>query len=283
MELINGVFELAEQFMEKPKFVKINEEQTKKIAEQMKDTGITPFPYESTGEDEKIIILKELAASAINFCYFYGSSNIRPKGSSSTTMYELLNECIDKNQDFKTGMAFLCSALSTHRFPLVQERINNIAEVMVYGEQYVLDVYFHHKNPKMHEFLFKNLIAIFPGYGSDMFLKRASLFFLQLNRRLGYFDEMMTLLPVPADYQVPNMMRHFGCIDYSRKLSKLIWEGELIPKHSRMECEIRSATVLVGRTLQELTGWKVADIDGWFWLRRKETSLPFHLTITTDY
>jgi len=25
------------------------------------------------------------------------------------------------------------------------------------------------------------------------------------------------------------------------------------------------------------------DVDGFFWLRRKEAETPFHLTVTTDY
>jgi hypothetical protein len=58
---------------------------------------------------------------------------------------------------------------------------------------------------------------------------------------------------------------------------------QLIPKHSQIECEIRAATVLAGKKLQELTGWNASEIDAWLWLRRKEATKPFHLTITTDY
>jgi len=41
--------------------------------------------------------------------------------------------------------------------------------------------------------------------------------------------------------------------------------------------------VLACKKLQELTGWNISEIDAWLWLRRKEATLPFHLTITTDY
>jgi hypothetical protein len=116
-----------------------------------------------------------------------------------------------------------------------------------------------------------------------MFLKRASLFFLQLYRTLGWFEDAMRYLPVPADYQVPKMLRHFGCFTYLDPLRTMVEQGALIPSGSLWECEIRAATVVVCKFLQIQTGWNVSEIDSWLWLRRKECTDPFHLTVTTDY
>jgi len=128
-----------------------------------------------------------------------------------------------------------------------------------------------------------SLVTTFPGFASDLFLKRASLFFMQMYRKLGWYEKMMSYLPVPADYQVPKMLKHFGCIKYKEPLNTIVEVGELIPKGSIMECEIRAATIIVCELLRQQTKWNMSEIDSWLWLRRKECNDPFHLTITTDY
>ena len=127
------------------------------------------------------------------------------------------------------------------------------------------------------------MVREFPGYASDMFLKRASLFFLQLNRKFGWYSETIKDLHIPADYQVPKMLRHFGVLEYNTFLSTQIQTYSLIPSGSLMECEIRAATIIASKRLAELTGWITPEIDTWFWTKRKECDDPFHLTITTDY
>jgi hypothetical protein len=279
MELINGVFELSEKFMLNPRHVKLNEDLIRTTADVMLETGITPFPPESTGKDEKVICLQELVASSINYCYWYGTSNIRPNNTSSTLMYDIVNEAFDTYDTYWPW--YVKTKLAGYRFPLLEDRVRHVEEVYQNAEPFVKAL-LELKDKEFYP-LFNDLVLIFPGFASDMFLKRASLFFLQLYRTLGWFEEEMKLLPVPADYQVPNMLRHYGCIEYDQALARMIWENQLITKHSQMECEIRAATVLAGKKLQELTGWNTSEIDAWLWLRRKEASTPFHLTITTDY
>jgi hypothetical protein len=72
-------------------------------------------------------------------------------------------------------------------------------------------------------------------------------------------------------------------IGYSSDLKNMIDSYQLIPKYSQIECEIRSANIIAVKTLCDLTGWNVADIDAYFFLRRHDSDRPFHLTITTDY
>jgi hypothetical protein len=91
------------------------------------------------------------------------------------------------------------------------------------------------------------------------------------------------MIPVPADYQVPKMLEHFGCLKYKTSLSNKIASHSIIPKYSLEEVSIRGATILVCDRLAELTGWNKSEIDSWLWLRRKECTKPFHLTVTTDY
>jgi hypothetical protein len=134
------------------------------------------------------------------------------------------------------------------------------------------------------EELFNNLVLMFPGFASDQFLKRASLFFIQLYRKFGWFkDDLMVTLFVPADYQLPKILRHFGAIEYSPELEWLVDNGRLIEKHSLMELQIRAATIKVCTMLQYATGFNIADVDTYLWTKRKLVDKPFHLTYTTDY
>ena len=131
--------------------------------------------------------------------------------------------------------------------------------------------------------LLHELVRRYPGFASDMFLKRAFLFVMQLYRKLNFFSDTIDQIPVPADYQVPKMLEYFGCLMYSPELIHKIKSHRMIPRYSIEEISIRAGTIMVCDRLSELTGWNKSEIDAWLWLRRKECKKPFHLTITTDY
>jgi hypothetical protein len=283
LELIESVFNLAEEFVNEPQYVMLNLEAMAALAAKMLETGIKPFPAESTGEDDYIIVWKELAASAINYCYWYGKSTVRPNGASSTAMYDLIDQTFPDSLDdldLQSSLSLLGQSLARERFPLLEERIRHLEQIRD-SSWFVGDLV--SKKGNLSYSYFEDLIVGFPGFGSDMFLKRASLFFLQLYRTLGWFGDLMHWLPVPADYQVPKMLRHFGCIVYLDPLKTMVEQGALIPSGSLWECEIRAATIVVSKFLMIQTEWNVSDIDSWLWLRRKECNDPFHLTVTTDY
>jgi hypothetical protein len=167
-----------------------------------------------------------------------------------------------------------------NRYPLLEERTNHLLEASLGAQEFIMFVLMNRENDVrivLHE-----LVRRYPGFASDMFLKRAFLFVIQLNRKLEYFKGMEHI-PVPADYQVPKMLEHFGCLEYATSLTDKIKSHSMIPKYSIEEISIRSGTVLVCDKLTELTGWSISEIDAWLWLRRKECDTPFHLTITTDY
>lgn len=287
MNLISNVFDLAEEFMVSPQYVDILEDNVYTLAEHMGATGIKPFPPQSTGENHRVIILKELTASSINYCYWYGKSDIRPGGCGSGLMYDLVNQALEKYGYYtlKGNISELKRELALHRFPLLEERMAHLTEVAIMGEQYATMMMDNLPDPGEGYYypMFKALVEKFPGFASDLFLKRASLFFLQLYRKMGWYKEAMDFLPVPADYQVPKMLKHFKCLRYSDSLKTMIEMNVNIPKGSLEETEIRAGTIVVCQMLQKATGWNISDIDSWLWLRRKECNDPFHLTITTDY
>lgn len=292
MKLVEDVYEIAESFMNNSKYVKLNEPRIKEMADTMLTAGKTDFPFPDKTDDTFKLIVKEIVAASINYCYWYGRHDIRPGGASSTWMYQLLNQAFfdfeyADTEKFSECIERFIRALSIQRFPLLEERARHLRELksdaielaISIENQYSVGINF--KNDMTY--IMTYLVEKFPGFASDMFLKRASLFFIQLYRRFGWFGDELNLLHVPADYQVPKMLEHYSCIDYSDDLKYDIENHELIPKHSIKECEIRAATVLTIKKLCELTRWNVADVDSFFFLRRHDATEPFHLTITTDY
>ena len=285
IRMTETVYEISEKFMKTPKHVKINYEIINELSELMKKEGNIKMEF----FDEKDVfksVLIDIVGNSINYCYWYGRSDVRPGNSSSTSMYEnLSNSFFDYHQQpFKKCLDTFINLIIVNRFPLLEERINHLKELLNEAENFALSIIESDKhNEEVFDFLFTQLITLFPGYGSDMFLKRASLFFIQLYRRFGWYSDILKKIHIPADYQVPKLFEYFGCIEYSDYLTEKISKNIPIPKWSEEECEIRSATILTARELCKLTGWNVADVDSWFFVRRNQVDKPFHLTITTDY
>ncbi len=290
MNLIENVYEIAEQFMSDSEWVTINYENLSELARTMTSTDPPEFPLPVVTDPFKGIVI-ELVAASINYCYWYGKSTVRPNGASSTVMYELLDKSFSNFSKSTTSSFNEClyrfkELLTLNRFPLLEERIKHLSELEYYTFQFCNDIETrYHCGIGFLEFpeVLNNLVVNFPGFASDIFLKRASLFFIQLNRRFGWFKEELKMLHVPADYQIPKMLESLGCITYHPYLSMTIAEDKLIPKNSKEECEIRSATIIAMRELCRLTDWNVADVDTYLFTKRHTTTKKFHLCITTDY
>ncbi len=282
MDLIKNVFDLSEKFMQNPKHVEINQAEISNMVSVMAAEGKSEFEekYEIDEKTKKEIML-QLVASSINYCYWYGTHKIRPGSSSASKMFGLVRQAYDNNR--KTFYTNLAQSLLLNRFPLVESRLHHILEVMSKGDLFINDILDSDTNGPIDSLL-ETLVINFPGYASDMFLKRAFLFFLMLHRTFGWYSDALNVCPVPADYQVPKVLWAEGCLHYSKELQTKIYNDELIPQHSREECEIRAATILACREFVKQLGWNISEVDGWFWLKRNQyNDCPFHLTVTTDY
>lgn len=286
MNLIESVFEISETLLyTEPMNVFLNEAGLDKLVKEMEKEGPTPFNIPRV-KDAATGVLIELVASSINYCYWYGNSSVRPNQAHSGMMYSLVEEAFKDYKpqflEFSHRINTLIDTLSLNRFPLLEERSRHLLELVSKDAPvFANDVVANYKDD--FERLFQDLVTRFHGFSSDTFLKRASLFFIQLHRKYGWFGKEMKSIHVPADYQVPKILKHYNAVYYKSELDEKIKTGQLIPKHSLEECQIRAATVVASKMLQEETGWTVPNIDGWLWLRRKLPSHPFHLTITTDY
>lgn len=297
MDLVKGVYDIAKEFLTQKKegksplrqHVELNTHQIKNLAVQMQEEGKVNFYEEEPQESDKDIfkiILREMVASSINYCYWYGSSTIRPMDSNSASMYELVDAAIGnhpENLNFESSIRYLIELLSLYRYPLLEERKRHLLELVEDEKALTFARYVQVKYGRSGSKIFEELVKNFQGFASDIFLKRASLFMIQLYRQLGWFENFMQELFVPADYQVPKMLEYFKAIKWGNDLGYKIQENKLIEKGSLMECQIRAATIIVCKELCGLTGWNVADVDTWLWTKRKLPTGKFHLTYTTDY
>lgn len=290
-DIIKGVFDLSQEILDNDiSHVEINENKIEELGQKMLDDGPVVFYSEEPSQKGYVTgipaqVAKELVANSINYCYWYSSHDIRPNGCSSTVMYDAVEGAFDNNDDlmFETKINNLLIELAIRRFPLLEERKRHLLDLC---EGRKADNFITMVTSKSYsgKALFNQMVEKFPGYASDMFLKRASLFFIQLYRRFGWYkDDLMNELFVPADYQVPKILKHFECIKYSDDLEYNIRNNELIPADSIKEAQIRAATIIACRLLQRITKWNVADIDTYLWTKRKLTNEPFHLTLTTAY
>lgn len=287
MNLVDSVFETAERFTKNPRHVFINYGELEYTANDMKLEKPKEFPKQIDDSDQFKTCLLELIGDSINYCYWYGSAAVRPMGSCSGKMFEMVEKSFEQYN--KSGGVYsldrcldeLIKLLSMERFPMLEERIKHLNELRLNGQRFIQTIMKEEKGTV--EDLLQIMVQIFPGYASDIFLKRAFLFFGQLNRKFGWWEGGMKDIPVPADYQVPKMLEHHGIIEYEEELQEAIDNEVLISKGSIVECEIRASTIIACKKLVEKTGWTMPQVDGYFWLRRKEATNPFHLTVTTDY
>jgi len=289
VRICESIFKICADFLNRECPILINLQGIEKTSNLMLEEGVKKFPIkEITKNHIYQAVLQEFVGCAINYCYWYGLFNIRSQEACSGKMYSLVEIAF---QDYQNGDTFeiciyrLIQLLAINRFPLLEEREKHLKELITDGEDFCVDIsnaIFYKDKEDYYPFL-EDMIKTFPGYASDIFLKRASLFFIQMYRQYNWFKSAMAELPVPADYHVPNMLEEFKCIQYEPYLKSLIVNQILLPKGSKEECFIRAATIIACRKLQEKTGWGIADIDGWLWLKRGEINRPFHLTVTTDY
>lgn len=105
-----------------------------------------------------------------------------------------------------------------------------------------------------------------------------------------------------ADYRVPQSLAHFGAIKYSDALLDTLKQNPFLPKSSRLECEIRAASIwsveLARRRALELLKdqpneakqqpFNAIVIDFYLWDYAKASSakmdhIPIHKTMTHFY
>lgn len=280
--MIESVFDICNQFMKNPQYVSINKLRVKEVADDIKPTK---EPVANQDELQKTVEY-QLTASAVNYCYWYGRHDVRSCGVGATRMYQHLDEAWQQYPGLHESdkrLEVFKALMVTGRYPLLEQRLAHIDQVKAaidfvpFVTQNIRGIF------DVNECL-TELILRMPGFGADLFLKRAFLFFMMVHRATGILPtEELRKLPIPADYQVPKMLQWLGVLEYRGELVDDIVLHRVIPSGSLKECEIRAASILACKALSEECGQSMCDVDDYLWSRRKSCDRPFHLTVTTDY
>ena len=126
-------------------------------------------------------------------------------------------------------------------------------------------------------------------FKQDIFFKKG-LFAIMISQRMmpeliknKSYKKQLYSLPVPADYQIPKMLRHFGLIEMSKELMTLIDTNSILGENSEMELNIRAATIKACSLIAKNNNISVDDVDAYFFMLRKEPDLKHHLCHTENY
>ncbi|MDQ6662616.1 MAG: queuosine salvage family protein [Chloroflexota bacterium] len=100
------------------------------------------------------------------------------------------------------------------------------------------------------------------------------------------FDQLTAF----ADYKLPQVLRHFGVLEYHPVLAKRIDNQELIKQEEEAEIELRAATIWACELLKREMARQgytttAADIDQRLWLMGQQSAemQPYHRTYTMYY
>ena len=151
---------------------------------------------------------------------------------------------------------------------------------------------------KILNVLYKN----FPNYRDEAKFKGQKVYFMKKAQIL--IGDIDRAFPAPlgklkntdnltacADYRLPQLMRHFGILKYSEKLTKIIDSKKIIKEKSDYEIEIRGATIKANDEIRKVLEKKYSkkikpvDVNDFLWISAKKTEnmKPYHLVRTEAY
>jgi Queuosine salvage protein len=127
------------------------------------------------------------------------------------------------------------------------------------------------------------------------FLKRAQICVADLygafgGKRWGAFTDL-DKLTIFADYKLPQVLRHYGVLEYAPELAQRIDNQELLKPGGEEEVELRAATIwaceLLRREMSRISGHAITavEVDQLLWyLGQNSTEMrPYHRTRTIYY
>ena len=127
------------------------------------------------------------------------------------------------------------------------------------------------------------------------FFKRAQICVADLHgafsgRRWGTFSDL-DKLTIFADYKLPQVLRHYGVLEYRRSLAERVDKQELLAAGGEAEVELRAATIwaceLLRREMSDVAGRVImaVEIDQLLWYLGQNASdmRPYHRARTIYY
>lgn len=311
---MNPVLKTTLWIVKTSKDVKIDYQAIDRFIENTKsnDFTIPSWPKElhfsSPKEDELLVYL--IILDALNFCFWPKKSKVKYKNKiysgyfvlsiSLKKFFESINNITFKNLkkirfvEFKKFFKKL--SLAEKRY----EVFKKVCEFM--DKKYPNPVKLILNSNKSTKTLLRKIYTEIP-YFDDIqiynkkkiyFLKKAQILIADIygafeGKGLGDFKDM-DYLTCFADYKIPQILNHFGILQYSPYLSEKISKGKLIKKGSKEEIEIRANTIWAVEFIKEKLKTKGIflksfELDWYLWNLAKKEKLKakHHKTITVFY
>lgn len=238
--------------------------------------------------------IAELSFCIINFCYWENDSTKRPGGDSTQVRKQVFAafglspyplakpgkdatdvecvECIER----------LARQIVRGKLPQAQQRVE-----MLQGLAAVLpDIRKVHErcaNDEADVSDVSTLLCTVPGFTGDVFHKRLFFFFMLLHRIYRRCQNLARTLPLPADYQVPKVLRAAHAVTFEAELAALVDSDTAIKSGTLMEVEIRAAAIVAVDRIARHLGLTEEQVDEWLWCSRNIVPGKHHLTFTKDY
>lgn len=287
--MINPVRERAFEIMKKAKDVKINQNKIKEFCEKK---FIVPkwesfFHFKSPNY---FLIL-----DSINFCFWnkkkrWEVSYEEKRYNGYYALALALKSFFEKEKptlkDFSSisQKKFNSILQGGENLQFLEERWNIVrtvsSEIIKKYESFEKMV---ESSQKIFSFLVPKIAELYSF--EDPFLKRAQILACDLyGSGLESFEDLEYLTAF-ADYRVPQILNHFGILEYSECLNKIICSKTLIPSGSKKEKEIRAGTIVAVEYLSQKTGLYPFQVDWALWNKSQKIKLqtPYHLTKTIHY
>lgn len=319
--LVNPARLLSQSLLKSFRHLKINSKRISRVVQLLEAQDFKLdipkwdySPYSEIPDDEFASFL--LILNSINFSFF-DPDNLKPfqdgevKGSSLATQRLVGHWKKLRDFDFlrQIDVRFVENILFSAGTPIsmLDTRTRILREVghFLYGlekEGTPLSVWIEGSSENGPIDLVTRIPLVLPSW-NDPFLKRAQLFVGMLYGRLREAEwvdfDRVDQLTIFADYRVPQTLIAMGIIEPSRSVERTLKKRKLIPPGSRMEMELRAASIVASerllRAMQRNGHWgnvTPLEIDYLLWSlgRGKDMEGIFsrpmpnhHYTVTTHY
>jgi len=237
----------------------------------------------------KIIHIFNAINASLQYSFFTACSDIRFDGIDSQWVITMLDEVFEALQvktvtDVYRTKAQIIERLIGSNITLLRSRVETIEEVFGKLNFYEYGAVYADVSASMG--MLKQLVC----FKQDLFFKKGLFAVMMTGRMLPelktaypQYAAQLAHLPVPADYQIPKMLRHYGLIVFSEELEKMVENSIPLQENSEMELNIRAATVLACELIAKQNGVSADDVDGYLFSKRKESGVKHHLCVTESY
>ncbi len=237
----------------------------------------------------KVVHCFNAIQASLQYAFFSGNASVRLGGVDSQWVLRMVDEVFARYQvcsvtDVYRTKDAIITRLVDSQITMLRSRIETIEEVFARLNFY--DYAAAYADVSASLAMLSKLIC----YRQDPFFKKGLFGVMMTGRMLPslqkehpVFAAQIVTLPVPADYQIPKMLRHYGLIRYSEALAAMVDGSVILPENSEMERNIRAATVQACGKIAEVNGVSADAVDAYLFAKRKESDALHHLCVTERY